>query len=317
MPNYKKGFSVKSFDSYSTKRVSYILTTKNRANFLGKALSSYERLVKTGDELIVIDGGSTDGTERIIKKYADLVQVFVSEPDMSSAHALNKGMLLARGKYIKHLTDDDVIYPESMEKAIGVLEEHPEIDLLVCGGTKQRGSHFFVYYVPEGANFGHDIRDVYRYGACGVGHIIRRKSLALTRLHPLDIAADVTLTIQCIATGLNVKFCRINLFHHPVYDHSTIIAKASDYRKNFDRVHWDYLPKKDFIEYKFFRIGTVWWGYVEKINEKFPLTRAIFWPVRILIMKISKKFGKISHSTAEDLESLISNKRYKWDGGFS
>lgn len=321
----KKRILERNFDSYSFRRVSYILTTKNRANFLDGALSSYRRLVKAIDELIIIDGGSTDITDRIINKYADFVNVYVSEPDKNPAHALSKGMLLARGKYIKHLTDDDVIYPESMEKAIKVMEKHPEVDLLVCGGTKQRGRDFFIFYVPEGANYGNDIGDIIKFGACGVGQVIRRKSLALSGLFPLDVAADFTFPIQCIASGLTVKFCRINLFHHQIYDHSTIIAKASEYGRDYDKALSNYLPWKKYLKYKLLKTRSLGLRYIEKLHIKFPATKALSWPAEVLLSKMERRKRKVllrkiedsGQSSGRDLKSLISHGKYKWDGGFS
>lgn len=299
---------MKSFDSNSTKRVSYILTTRNKAKFLDRALQNYRQLVRVHDELIIIDGGSTDGTETIIKKFRDFVDIFVSEPDLNSAHALNKGMLLARGKYIKHLTDDDVIYPEAMEEAIKVMEKHPEVDILICGGTKQRGRNFTVFYVPEGVNYGNDIiSDILKYGSCGVGQVIRRKSLAVSRLYPLDTASDFTFPIECVFNGLVVKFCRINLFHHPIYDHSTIIAKEKEYRLDYDKTLSEYLSFGNYMKYKFQRIWPHWSSYTEKLYKKLPLTKSLLAPMKAFLGINGGKMGKRRESAS----------KYNWDGGFS
>ncbi len=308
----------RNFDLYSSRRVSYILTTKNKANFLDNALSDYRRLVKAEDELIIIDGGSRDITDRIIKKYADFVNVYVSEPDKNPAHALSKGMLLARGKYIKHLTDDDIIYPQSMEKAIKVMDNHPQVDILVCGGTKQRGRDFFVFYVPEGAKYGNDFGDIIKYGACGVGQIIRRKSLALSGLFPLDVAADFTFLIRSMADGLTVKFCRINLFHHQIYDHSTIIAKAGEHGRDYEKTLANYLSRKRYLQYKLLKTGSLGLRYLEILRIKFPATKAVFWPGEVLLKTMSgRKIMDTGQSTSRDLKSLISSDMYKWDAGFS
>ena len=50
-------------------------------------------------EFIIIDGGSTDGSVDIIKKYSDYITYFVSEPDNGVYHAMNKGIVKARGEY--------------------------------------------------------------------------------------------------------------------------------------------------------------------------------------------------------------------------
>jgi len=96
-----------TFESYCTKRISYIFSTKNRAAFLEKALDNCRKFLEPEDELIVIDGASQDNTREVVKKNADIIDVFVSEPDLSGAHASNKAFLLARGRYIKPLPDDD------------------------------------------------------------------------------------------------------------------------------------------------------------------------------------------------------------------
>src|SRR3989344_6904166 len=112
-----------SFDKYSTKRVSYILVTKNRAALLKKCLERTKYLLTKDDELIIVDGGSTDKTISVIKKYSKLIDKFISEKDLMPSHAGNKGILISQGKYIKMLTDDDIIFPDAMEKAIEIMEK--------------------------------------------------------------------------------------------------------------------------------------------------------------------------------------------------
>lgn len=60
-------------------------------------------------EYIVIDGGSIDGTIEVISKYLDKIDCFVSEPDQGIYDAMNKGIALARGKYIYHLNAGDLL----------------------------------------------------------------------------------------------------------------------------------------------------------------------------------------------------------------
>src|SRR5712692_3457942 len=98
-------------------RVSYILTTRNRAPFLDKALANVREYITPEDELIVIDGASTDDTAEVIEKHGDIVSVFQSEPDYGEAHGFNKGILLSRGQIIKILSDDDYLYPDAVRFA--------------------------------------------------------------------------------------------------------------------------------------------------------------------------------------------------------
>lgn len=217
-----------SFNSCYSKRVSYILTTKDRADFLDNALTQYRKLLGPNDEMIVIDGGSRDRTPDVIEKHKDIVDLFVSEPDINSFHAQNKGHLLARGKYQKQIGDDEVYHPEAIEKAIRVMEEHPEIDMLISGGTKERNGKTYPVCVPLGVGYGKSAEDIFRYsGASGVAHLIRTASLAKYGLMPVVGGADIEFVLQFIHRGATVKFCRVNSYHHPVFEHSVTVKNAA------------------------------------------------------------------------------------------
>jgi glycosyltransferase involved in cell wall biosynthesis len=65
-------------------------------------------------EYLVIDGGSTDGTVDILKKYDASIDYWVSEPDKGIYHALNKGIDLARGEWIYFLGADDRLFDDKV-----------------------------------------------------------------------------------------------------------------------------------------------------------------------------------------------------------
>jgi len=61
-------------------------------------------------EYIVIDGGSTDGTLEIIKKYDDQIDYWVSEPDLGIYNAMNKGLSLVNGNWVNFMNSGDCLF---------------------------------------------------------------------------------------------------------------------------------------------------------------------------------------------------------------
>ena len=104
----------------------------NQSRFLDEALSSvlgqeYEPL-----EVIVVDGGSSDGSVDVIRRYEHRLAWWVSEPDRGQAHALNKGFERARGDVLGWLASDDALLPGAIERVIAELARDAET-LLVYG----------------------------------------------------------------------------------------------------------------------------------------------------------------------------------------
>ncbi len=90
--------------------ISIITVTYNAAKVLEPTIQSIIKQTFSSYEYIIIDGGSTDGTVDIIKKYEPHLTYWVSEPDKGLYDAMNKGMQAARGEYIWFMNAGDEIY---------------------------------------------------------------------------------------------------------------------------------------------------------------------------------------------------------------
>jgi len=81
-------------------------------------------------EYWVIDGGSTDGSIEIIKKYEDRLAGWLSEPDKGQADAINKGFKKATGEVVAWLNSDDLYRPHAVKDAITIFQQYPEVGLV-------------------------------------------------------------------------------------------------------------------------------------------------------------------------------------------
>lgn len=81
-------------------------------------------------EYLVADGGSRDGSQEIIHKYAPQLAWWVSEPDAGQADAINKGLRRARGEIVAWLNSDDLYLPGAVSEAVSVLKNNPTLGLV-------------------------------------------------------------------------------------------------------------------------------------------------------------------------------------------
>ena len=105
-------------------RVSIITPSYNQAEFLEKTIRSVLLQGYPDLEYIIIDGGSTDGSVEIIRKYEPWLAYWVSEPDRGQSEAINKGFRRTTGQVIAWLNSDDIYHPGVLHKAVWALEEN-------------------------------------------------------------------------------------------------------------------------------------------------------------------------------------------------
>lgn len=111
--------------------VSVVMPAYNAEKYLREAIESVLSQTFTDFEFIIINDGSTDNTKDIILSYEDLRIVYLeNERNSGICVTLNKGLDVARGKYIARMDSDDISLPERLAKQVEYMESHLEIGAL-------------------------------------------------------------------------------------------------------------------------------------------------------------------------------------------
>jgi len=108
--------------------VSVIIPTYNRAHLISRAIKSVLNQTYQDFEVIVVDDGSTDNTEEVIKEFQkkdERIKYVRHEKNKGGSAARNTGIKAAKGKYIAFLDSDDEWLPEKLEKQMKVFENAP------------------------------------------------------------------------------------------------------------------------------------------------------------------------------------------------
>jgi glycosyltransferase involved in cell wall biosynthesis len=95
-------------------RISVVMPSFNQAAYIDEAIRSVLEQDYPAFELLVIDGGSRDGAVDVIRRHADRLAYWVSEPDRGQSHAINKGLERTSGDLLTWLNSDDVLLPGAL-----------------------------------------------------------------------------------------------------------------------------------------------------------------------------------------------------------
>lgn len=114
--------------------VSVIIPTYNSAHYLTAAVDSALAQTYQDLEVLVIDDGSTDGTNEMMRRYGSPVR-YLRQPNAGVAAARNQGIAESGGRYVAFLDADDTWYPHKLERQIAELKKHPEYRLCYSAFT--------------------------------------------------------------------------------------------------------------------------------------------------------------------------------------
>lgn len=115
----------------ATPLVSVIIPVYNTAAYLDKAIQSIVSQHYTELEIIIINDGSTDASDKIISQYKDpRIRYVQNEGNKGLVYTLNRGLALATGEWIARMDGDDISLPERIQQQVRYVLENPEVSVL-------------------------------------------------------------------------------------------------------------------------------------------------------------------------------------------
>jgi glycosyltransferase involved in cell wall biosynthesis len=147
---------------------SIITVVLNGEKFLERTIKSVIQQ-KTPHEYIIIDGGSTDNTINIIKKYSKNINYFISEKDNGLYDAFNKGLKKCKGEYIGIINSDDIYTKNALTLISNYINKNPKIDFIFGSVRKHWG--ILHGYKPEKIHYSWGF-----YSSHSTGFFVKRSS---------------------------------------------------------------------------------------------------------------------------------------------
>jgi GT2 family glycosyltransferase len=228
--------------------VSIVVPTYRRCARLRRCVEKVRTNVAVPHEIIVVDGGSTDGAREWLATQGDLVVIL--EPQREGAvRAFNKGFRAARGEYVMWLNDDAYPLPGSVEAAIRLIErpDLTEVGMVAFYHNWHQARNVLDEVLHDGERY--EIYNVRGYPYANFGllrtELLRRLGYADERYYFCGFDPDLALKAQ-LEAGLKVVGCRQAFVHHDE-DHderklADLPVGMEDNAKLFAK--WN-LPEKD------------------------------------------------------------------------
>lgn len=187
--------------------ISIVTPSYNQGAFLEGTICSVLGQGYPSLEYIVVDGGSSDLSVDVIRRYADRLKHWESVADRGQSHAINKGMSYASGEILAWLNSDDRLEPGALMTVARAVQEHPEAQVFVGAGRKINVLGQQVYYKEP--------RDMSFEGLCQwmSGNNFMQPSCffrrsAWTACGPLDESIHIAMDVD-----LWLKMSKSTIFH--------------------------------------------------------------------------------------------------------
>jgi len=291
--------------------LSYLIVTRNKLTYLKNGLGKLILAKKPDEEILIADGGSTDGTKEYLAelKAQGKIDYFISEPDFGLAHALNKIILTCKGTLFKYLTDDDTFDFNVIDECKKFMLEHPDIDLINTeGGSLNNPSRMINETDPLQVVRALNYEERYRewlanhtpFLFCDLGVIVRRSSIPATGLwDPSFPGPDIEFSLRTSAGKVNIAwytgYSYVNI-SNPQSVSMVFMKKTKKLTDRLNKFYFDKDPDSFFIEKIKILRNKIKSGFSSPVKEKTKTDFDSEWPNLVSVseawMKIKNKQKK-------------------------
>jgi glycosyltransferase involved in cell wall biosynthesis len=229
-------------DRLSLPPMSIITPSLNQGQFLEQAILSVLHQEYPRVEHIVIDGGSTDRSLEVLRRYDRVLKYWSSEPDEGQADAINRGLAHATGEVIGIINSDDVYLPGALMAVGAHLAERPE-STWVCGRTVMYGPD----RVPEvpAVELPRDLLQLltWRYQAPQPGMFWRLPKERLRLDTRWRYCFDHALYARLLSEDERCDFLDLPIAAYRLHSDSKTIDQWQGFETEFDEIAKEYLPR--------------------------------------------------------------------------
>jgi glycosyltransferase involved in cell wall biosynthesis len=206
-------------------KISWVIATRNRLSLLKICLNKLLAECREDEEILIADGNSSDGTVAYLQELYQnkKIQSFISEKDRNQAHAWNKLLVKAKGRYIKKLIDDDIIDFQAVRHCVNEMEKNPQADICISNDMSMS--------LESLGNFEkHSRLEAFQRWAKGevpsftfgdVHLIIRRSSIPLIGLY------DTSFVMMDYEFSLRISYLKAGILYYTGYNALSISSNTT------------------------------------------------------------------------------------------
>jgi len=273
----------------NTPKISIVTPSYNQSQFIEQTIKSVISQNYANFEYVIIDGNSTDQSQKIIEKYRKKLKYYESKKDRGQSHAINKGFAKTNGEIMAWINSDDILQPGTLRLVASIFENFPEIEWLTSLPSTINEDGYQVYLAQPPFYLRSLIqKGFYTRKLCG---FIMQEG-TFWRRSLWDKAGGKLIEVPYT---MDMKLWQNFAKHAQLYSVESCLAsyRLNPQRKNNDGHYHYYQEMDDHLPKIVAVVGKIMWRQVAKIAHFCGLSPSIYFDQEKLVWKFRKNLFKV------------------------